>query len=294
MSDLFCTLCEKFVDPEGMRQVTQWSGRKHSTSMFLDRKTGTAHELLKEEASEAKRKKIPPPPTPTSIVILKQAGEAPTPNPVENSASITSANPDVEVVTETPPIAMATEEEPEESGESSNDSSGDFGWLPGEDDWFTATIRKRGPGYIFATLSNSEEVFIPIDAVQNLPNQHQCVVMENDSVQLRMTQNNREGDNIRWLATEAWLVTKYITENEEEGHITWWVSNSHGMVERPCGCWIFVVERFTGERNERVIVSEFSPSTDPAHPGTCARGIRRWRDTSTNTSADGDGAVIRF
>lgn len=67
----WCTICEQLVETDGMQLVRE-SGRHGRTSrtMFLDRRTGTAHDVLSEEQS---RKYKPVSKTKPEVLVVHPA-----------------------------------------------------------------------------------------------------------------------------------------------------------------------------------------------------------------------------
>jgi hypothetical protein len=281
-----------------MQQITEWKGhRKLKTALFLDRKNGTSHEFLNEAESE--KMKIPPAESVTSLHIPEKPAVVPAPNP-SIAGSITVPNEqnsadEVEDVTDdaaaNPANSCITDDT---FGESSPEESYDD-WIPAAEDWFTATISKVGPGYLFALLTNSEQVFIPIDTVRNLPNQHQCLTQVGDTLRLHMGVNPQGSP--RWLAKETVLDAEYSVEGEESGVVVWWKDDQHvGMVERhPCRCRAFVSNQMSCDyfsKGEDVVISEWEPSRHPEHLGLVATAIRRWKNI--NPSPSDDSGIIRL
>ncbi len=91
MSELYCVICSKFVETEGMTLVQDFK----TTTMFLDKKSGLAHEVERKSA----KYRTKPKPVPQSIVVKKAPPPAP---PPEVPAPVVVEDVEPQVLTEEP------------------------------------------------------------------------------------------------------------------------------------------------------------------------------------------------
>lgn len=269
MSELYCTICQKFIETDGLKLVRDFTrGGSHKgkgrglVATFLDRKTGTAHVVLTERASEKFRPKTLSEP---KVTVVK-----PEPPPIP------ALTPPVE--TPSPPAELRRQWQSEQAQETDSEAeelwqSEGEPWEPDEDEWYQATVTRVLKGFAFADLSNGETVFISDVAI--VPERGHICLRTGDDVALRIEKSANRTSN--WQALECQLQTPRVLSNSETGIIEKPSSTGFSyFVVLSCGCYMKTTADSMDPLcpGDPVVLSDFEP--DRNHEGkVVAKKVRR-------------------
>jgi hypothetical protein len=265
-----CTTCNKFFDTDNFVFVSEHRG----VTFYLDSATGAAHTLLGEKISAARKRKLYPTKNGDPFDTSHTAEGAALPSVLKLPSLPRPANQvNGEHTEPLPPEATKgndTGEQPSAPSESTPDDRASH--YPQPDDWFEGHVKTVDNGFMFLTLTNGDDVFVPYDVVQ-FPNGHRCVISPGDVVGVRIEPSNK--GNSQWIALEVYFQTQHeVPPEPEKGTVLWWVGR-HGVVIRECDCRMFVRSHDAQplDVGDPVIISQYEDSIDPAHPGKIARQI---------------------
>jgi hypothetical protein len=272
-SGRFCITCERFISDEGLVFTSEHRG----ITIYMDSQRGIVHTLLSEKLSNRQRKKRYPVKPSVETIVYTPALPPPvaTPDPSNLPSLPTPANQVNGEHIEPPPPEVVkgsdTGEQPSVPLESTPD---DWAmWEPQPDDWFEGRVKTVDNGFMFLTLTNGDDVFVPYDVVVQFPNGHRCVIRPGDVVGTRIEPSNK--GNSQWAATEVYFQTQHEVPPEPESGIILWWKDKLGVVIRECACRMFVrsCDAQPLDVGDRVIISQYEDSIDPARPGRIARQI---------------------
>jgi hypothetical protein len=277
----FCTTCQRFFNSDNLVYVSEHRG----VTFYLDSATGAAHSLLSEKISSIRKQKLFPTKGSVETIVHTPALPPPvaTPDPLNlpsppspaNQAkgehiepSPPTAQPDVPLV-----VMKGNDDVGEQPAPSESETPDNWAmWEPQNSDWFEGRVKTIDNGYMFLTLTNGDDVFVPYDLV-NFPNSHRCVIQPHDVVSVRIEPSIK--GTSQWTALEVFFQTQHeVPPEPENGTILWWTDRI-GVVVRECGCRMFVraANSQPFDVGDPVSISEYEDSLDPNRPGKVARQI---------------------